>query len=89
MDGAAWAGWFAVKVAWESFLRSKPVESIEFDGHKGAPLTFRSWDHQLRQPLYAVKSRVADVPDVARSNLSAREVLDTIGDKAGVQSCRW
>jgi hypothetical protein len=88
MDGPAWAGWFAVKVAWESFLRSRPVTSMEFDGHKGAPLTFRSWDHQLRQPLYAsYEKRVVDVPDFARSTLPAREVLDTIGDKAGAQAC--
>jgi hypothetical protein len=90
MDGAAWAGWFAVKVAWESFLRARPVTSMEFDGHKGAPLTFRSWDHQLRQPLYAsYAQRVVDVPDFARSKLAARDVLDTIGDKAGVQVCHF
>ena len=88
MDGAAWAGWFAVKVAWESFLRGTPLTSMQFDGHKGAPLSFRTWDHQLRQPLYASGARAVDVPDVARSNLSARDALDTIGDKAGVQLCR-
>jgi hypothetical protein len=88
MDGAAWAGWFAVKVAWEAFVRGTSVTSIQFDGHKGTPLSFRTWDHQLRQPLYASGTRVVDVPDVARSNLPSRDVLDTIGDKAGVQLCR-
>jgi len=88
MDDFAWAGWFAVKVAWESFARgSRDLTSVEFDGHKGAQLSFRSWDHQLRQPLYAVGARVADVPDIARSPLPSRQLLDTLGDHSGVQSC--
>lgn len=95
MDGAAWAGWIAVKIAWESVLRSPGswIESLvrertQFDGHKGAPISFRPWDHQLRQPLYAIGKRVTDVPDVGRSAQPARELLDTIGDGPGVQSCR-
>jgi ABC-type branched-subunit amino acid transport system substrate-binding protein len=63
MDGFAWAGWAAVKIATEAVLRtqsSSPAKllaylespSTQFDGHKGWPLTFRVADHQLRQPLY-------------------------------------
>lgn len=88
MNDLAWAGWFAVKVAWESFARGpRDLTSMEFDGHKGAQLSFRAWDHQLRQPLYAVGERVVDVPDIARSPLPSRQLLDTIGDRAGGQSC--
>jgi ABC-type branched-subunit amino acid transport system substrate-binding protein len=65
MDGAAWAGWMAVKVLWEASLRARTTEgagiraylareSTQFDGHKGWPLSFRAWDRQLRQPLYLV-----------------------------------
>jgi ABC-type branched-subunit amino acid transport system substrate-binding protein len=65
MDGSAWAGWAAVKIASEAALRArstapaKLVEYLEsstsqFDGHKGWPLSFRRADHQLRQPLYIV-----------------------------------
>jgi hypothetical protein len=65
MDGGAWAGWAAVKIASEAALRvrspaaAKMVEYLEspashFDGHKGWPLSFRRADHQLRQPLYVV-----------------------------------
>ncbi|MFL5557845.1 MAG: ABC transporter substrate-binding protein [Gemmatimonadaceae bacterium] len=64
MDGAAWAGWIAVKIAAEASLRARSTEpakllaylessTTQFDGHKGWPLTFRLADHQLRQPLYA------------------------------------
>jgi hypothetical protein len=87
MDESAWAGWFAVKAAWESFLRGADVSTMQFDGHKGAPLSFRTWDHQLRQPLYALGERIIDVPDIGRSSLPVKELLDTIGDRQGAQRC--
>jgi hypothetical protein len=94
MDSAAWAGWIAVKIAWETFLQAPTSlsaymasDKAQFDGHKGAPLSFRSWDRQLRQPLYAVADRLLDVPDTARSPRPVRELLDTLGEPAGAQSC--
>jgi ABC-type branched-subunit amino acid transport system substrate-binding protein len=103
MTGAAWAAWFAFKVAWETGLRTSGAgaaataeslsrESTEFDGHKGAPLSFRSWDHQLRQPMYAVsapggKEIVTDVPDLAKSKLPAHDLLDTLGDRTSNHAC--
>ena len=101
MSSRAWAGWMAVKVAWETFLRaSEPSgramaahlerDSTHFDGHKGAPLSFRSWDHQLRQPLYVVSGEgnsVSEVPSLSRSDVPMRELLDTIGDREGQTRC--
>jgi ABC-type branched-subunit amino acid transport system substrate-binding protein len=101
MGENAWAAWFAVKVAWEAFLRSPSgtapeiarylaADAAPFDGHKGAPLSFRSWDHQLRQPMYIVDSKgevMAELPDTGRSTKPVRELLDTIGDSAGTSSC--
>ena len=66
-----------------------------FDGHKGRPLTFREWDHQLRQPMYLVTPRrkgqgegrwgsvevVAEVP--------TRGDLDVIGEPKGESPCRF
>jgi ABC-type branched-subunit amino acid transport system substrate-binding protein len=65
MDGNAWAGWVAVKIAAESALRAGSAQpaairsylessATTFDAHKGWPLSFRASDHQLRQPLYVV-----------------------------------
>ena len=97
MTSLAWAGWMAVKVAWETSLRAQSVEPAKllavlrkeetrFDGHKGAPLSFRKWDNQLRQPVYAVvpdgtRGRVvAEFPDVGRNNEeSIRQQLDRFG----------
>lgn len=67
MDAAAWSAWMSVKVGWEAALRSAGPgagdiaawlrrPSTRFDGHKGRALSFRPWDHQLRQPVYIVSS---------------------------------
>ncbi len=107
MDSDAWAGWMAVKIAWEAFLRApEPTgkaiashlarETTQFDGHKGAPLSFRAWDRQLRQPMYAVvpaenggdaEPRITDIPEVGRSPRPVREQLDSIGDGPAQQAC--
>ena len=98
MDTSGWCGWFAAKVIWESLLRMKGKGAIgirdhllsdttQFDGHKGAPLSFRSSDHQLRQPLYAITpgKPPQDVPDLARASGSTRDMLDSI--VGPLQSC--
>jgi hypothetical protein len=64
--------------------------TTQFDGHKGAPLSFRSWDHQLRQPLYAVArdSVIAELPDVGRnSDQSITTQLDKYGDSESASKC--
>jgi hypothetical protein len=105
MSSAAWAGWAAVKIAWETSLRKQSVDPmaliealgegwIQFDAHKGAPLTFRTWDHQLRQPLYAVsrdagKERVvAELPDASKNpQIPMRAQMDQYGDGPSGGSC--
>jgi ABC transporter substrate binding protein (PQQ-dependent alcohol dehydrogenase system) len=101
MTSPAWAGWMAVKVIWEAFLRSPQksppglsaffvADTTAFDGHKGMPLSFRRWDHQLRQPLYAVVpgvESVTEVPAPAKDDMSMRDLLDTIGDRDPGSAC--
>lgn len=105
MDSDAWAAWFAVKVAAETALRArttKPEElvaalersSARFDGHKGRPLTFRSWDHQLRQPLYILRGGrvpgdVVEVPGRGTPGETSADQLDRIGVPAKESGCRW
>ncbi|WP_169335137.1 ABC transporter substrate-binding protein [Thermus oshimai] len=66
MDPSAWAAYAAVKIVLESVLATGSPEPARlvayledprtrFDLHKGTPLSFRPWDHQLRQPLYLVR----------------------------------
>lgn len=65
-DPSAWATYAAVKLLLESVLSTGSTEAsrliahledpkTSFDLYKGVPLSFRSWDHQLRQPLFVVQ----------------------------------
>jgi len=94
MDGDAWAGWFAVKVASESALRagsSEPARLLvylespatSFDGHKGWPLSFRIADHQLRQPLYVItRSGKSTGPQKTRDVPELRDATSAGGAEA-------
>ena len=98
MTSRAWSAWFAVKVIWESALRQKSGDAgqiaqylvrdtTQFDGHKGVPLSFRAWDHQLRQPLYVVGAGPAkQVPDVTGDE-SVRDALDRLGRSTRTATC--
>lgn len=106
MDSAAWSGWVAVKIAWEASQRARSTdatgmvsylerESSQFDGQKGVPLSFRRWDHQLRQPLYvdrANANRQSDAPPdmvPAANSGSASSALDVLGTSEAGSACRW
>jgi hypothetical protein len=62
MSPDAWAGWFAVKLLWDSAtrLRGQSLDHYlrdttrRFDGHKGAALFF-SATGELSQPLYVIE----------------------------------
>ncbi|HSU13700.1 ABC transporter substrate-binding protein [Longimicrobium sp.] len=102
MDSQGWVGWFAVKMLWESTLRARSSapdalmrylssDAAQFDGHKGRPLSFRAWDHQLRQPLYVVSPAAPDPVEVPRaapgSDTPSRDVLDRLGTPRGRTEC--
>jgi hypothetical protein len=102
MGSSAWAGWFAVKVAWEASLRARSSDgsaiaaylerdTTQFDGQKGVPLSFRRWDHQLRQPLYAASpSRTSEPVSIPALNAeSARNQLDALGANEEATACHW
>lgn len=115
MDGFAWAGWAAIKIASEAALRAQSgrAEKIlaylesptsQFDGHKGWQLSFRSADHQLRQPVYIVvpasparnarrRPAVVDVPDLraissSSAGPSTNDVLDRLMSGTNLR-CQW
>jgi ABC transporter substrate binding protein (PQQ-dependent alcohol dehydrogenase system) len=54
-------------------------DSFALQGYKGSPLSFRSWDGQLRQPvlLAAPRSLVAVAP--IEGFLHPKTELDTLG----------
>ena len=107
MDSDAWAAWMAVKIAAETFFRAKSAAASDlaehlarpaarFDGHKGRPLSFRPWDHQLRQPLYVVPASsggttdtIVEVPVRGSGQGSVADQLDQLGGTAEETTCTW
>jgi ABC-type branched-subunit amino acid transport system substrate-binding protein len=112
MDGPVWASWFTVKSVWELVLRSGTSDperlvdvlekgAVAFDGHKGIALTFRPWDHQLRQPLamsrlvgpsqdpMELAEAIGTFPNVLAPGRDPTQVLDQLGDRAQETRCRW
>jgi ABC-type branched-subunit amino acid transport system substrate-binding protein len=110
-EGFAWANWAAVKIVLEGILRSASTDATalvnylkgatQFDGHKGRALTFREWNHQLRQPLYVLKAReekpqkgwdllelIGEMPPTAARGQSVMQVLDTLGEAKTDSACR-
>ncbi len=101
MTADAWTNWFAVKTLWESTLRIHAADghslaahladdATQFDGHKGRPLSFRAWDHQLRQPVYVrVSAGRPLVEEPAQgADEDPRASLDHIGGDARSSTCR-
>lgn len=105
MSSAAWANWLAVKILWEAAVRADGtgadvlIEFLEssragFDGHKGTALSFRPWNHQLRQPIYLVHAdgdgnvEIEELQDDEPAAGSG-ESPDPLGIPRAESSCRF
>lgn len=111
MDPSAWAAYQAVKIFFEAAAFAQTTRGSELltylespsavlDVHKGIGVSFRPWDHQLRQPLYLVKvgpaqsawdqaSLVGELPAIYRPGTDPVERLDQLGDLRQQSRCRW
>lgn len=112
MDPSAWAAYMAVKMLFETATlggareRGQTLGYLEhpqtiFDVYKGIGVSFRPWDHQLRQSLYLVKidpkakdawnyaSLVGELPAIYRPGTDPVERLDQLGDLRRDSSCRF
>ncbi len=100
MRDADFAAWAAIRSLLEAMMRVKstafePVrkallsEDARLDVYKGVPANFRSWDHQMRQPmlLHTHNAVVAYAP--LPQFLHARNVLDTLGVDEPNTQCRF
>jgi ABC transporter substrate binding protein (PQQ-dependent alcohol dehydrogenase system) len=100
MNATDWAAWLAVR-ALDDALRESRATTIEdadkyllgpdmnIDGAKGPPLSFRAWDHQLRQPilLTTAEATIADAP--MPGFLHQTNVLDTLGYDKPETQCKF
>jgi ABC-type branched-subunit amino acid transport system substrate-binding protein len=105
MSSASWTSWMAIRLAWEAHARTSGGDAREmadflagdgarFDGHKGLPLSFRPWNHQLRQPLYIARHgeggdlRIeAEVPRIPDRVADPEALLDTLGGAVAGEGC--
>ncbi len=112
MDSVAWAAFHGVKtlfeaaffggsVAGEDVLAYLTAATSVFDLHKGIAVTFRSWDHQMRQSLFLVKISdeaemafnlgllVGELPAIYMPGTDPLERLDQLGDMENRSTCQF
>lgn len=112
LEAYGWASWLALKILGDAVLRGgsgaadEMIRFLEgdggqFDGHKGKRLSFRAWDHQLRQPIYLIRAvgggdsrhpfdHVAELPlGEPGPELTSSEFLDELGERRGESRCRF
>ncbi len=98
MQDTDWAGWMAVKMIAEATLRKGAADFAQqrdfivnegrFDGAKGAALSVRPWDRQLRQQIFmATSDAVAGVAPMP-GFLHQTETLDTLGFDSRESVCK-
>lgn len=98
MEPIDYAAWAAVRSIGEAVTRTKAADvatireyllsaSFELAGFKGRPLTYRSWNGQLRQPIPLLHPRalVANAP--LEGFLHQTTELDTLGSDAPETTC--
>jgi len=104
LEDVSWAAWAALKLVGEAIVRASALDrgalvaylesAPPFDGHKGDALTFRKWDHQLRQPLYVAGPRKREEiggsrgPFAVLGDLSGTD-LDALGTAMADSRCRF
>lgn len=99
MQSTDWAAWVAVRSIVEAVVRTKSTEfqvvlsyllsdRLTLDTYKGTPANYRSWDHQLRQPvlLHTHNSIVERAP--ISGFLHPIENMDTLGAGMNDTKCQ-
>jgi ABC transporter substrate binding protein (PQQ-dependent alcohol dehydrogenase system) len=64
-------------------------DQFALQGYKGVPLSFRSWDHQLRQPVLLAAPRALVAVAPIEGFLHPKTELDTLGFDQPETGCQW
>jgi ABC transporter substrate binding protein (PQQ-dependent alcohol dehydrogenase system) len=99
MNDRDYAAWLAVRAIGEAATRSKSTdpaaisafirgERFELAAYKGAPVSFRSWDGQLRQPILLADGRSLVSVSPQPGFLHQFSELDTLGIDRPESKCR-
>lgn len=100
MTAQDYAGWLALRAVGEAATRSGKTDPLaigafmrgsnfELAGYKGAPLSFRPWDGQLRQPVLLVDDRSLVSISPQPGFLHQFNELDTLGIDQPETQCRF
>jgi ABC transporter substrate binding protein (PQQ-dependent alcohol dehydrogenase system) len=92
------AGWVAVRAIGEAATRTQSVDpqemydyllsdSFELGAYLGDPVTFRTWDRQLRQPVLVAGPRMIASVSPQEGFLHPRTPLDSLGDDEPESRC--
>jgi ABC transporter substrate binding protein (PQQ-dependent alcohol dehydrogenase system) len=99
MTDRDYAAWMAVRAIGEAATRTKSTDPasisaflrsdrFELAAHKGARLSFRSWDRQLRQPILLADARALVSVSPQPEFLHQFFALDTLGIDQPETKCR-
>ncbi|MCP1200828.1 ABC transporter substrate-binding protein [Notoacmeibacter sp. MSK16QG-6] len=99
MFAVDYAAWAAVRTIGEAVTRSQSAEAVtvrdyilsdrfELAGFKGRPLTYRTWNGQLRQPIPLTHPRALVAMAPLEGFLHQRNELDTLGLDQPESGCR-
>ncbi|WP_350334312.1 ABC transporter substrate-binding protein [Coralliovum pocilloporae] len=99
MQSRDYAAWAAVRVIGEAVTRTNGAEpealrafilsdQFELAGFKGRPLSFRTWNGQLRQPIPLVTERALAAQAPLEGYLHEHNELDTLGIDKPESACR-
>lgn len=94
-----WAGWMAVHAVGEAAVKVRSTDpeivraaltapNFEVGGFKGRPLSFRTWDGQLRQPVFLLWPGAVTATAPIEGFLHHRTELDTLGLDEPESLCR-
>jgi ABC transporter substrate binding protein (PQQ-dependent alcohol dehydrogenase system) len=100
MDAPAWAAWLAVRALDDAVRGSHGADTaavdkyllgpaMNIDGAKGPPLSFRAWDHQLRQPILLATADAVIATAPMAGFLHQTNVLDTLGYDQPETKCKF
>jgi ABC transporter substrate binding protein (PQQ-dependent alcohol dehydrogenase system) len=92
-----WQAWLGAKALAAAIVQSPkgPAAAVqkaliegEVDGSKGVPMSFRSWDGQLRQPIFLTDGQGVISTAPVDGLLHPKNVLDTLGADQGEKLCK-
>jgi ABC transporter substrate binding protein (PQQ-dependent alcohol dehydrogenase system) len=98
MQEVDYAAWLAIRAIGEAATRTKGVDfdaisayvrgdQLALAGFKGVPLSFRSWDGQLRQPVLLAQERSMVAVAPIEGFIHPTNELDTLGYDRSESNC--